>query len=158
MRVHLSQRNDKPVVLHTLPASLVQTTNETEKTRGALSNATTVIPRLVSVVEIIKREYLKSLELKHSTRLTGLHQYNELGCLEDLEAEDNRMEQDTLQAANEEARVQNIVQALGGKNQYVALVSLRSVNSFRCSSSPLTQCEAETNSVYAHYPFNAISA
>ena len=158
MRVHLSQRNDKPVVLHTLPASLVQTTNETEKTRGALSNATTVIPRLVSVVEIIKREYLKSLELKHSTRLTGLHQYNELGCLEDLEAEDNRMEQDTLQAANEEARVQNIVQALGGKNQYVTLVSLRSVNSFRCSSSPLTQCEAETNSVYAHYPFNAISA
>lgn len=108
------ERNDKPVVLHTLP--LVQTTNETEKTQGALSNATTVIPRLVSVVEIIKREYLKSLELKQSTRLTGLHQYNELGCLEDLEAEDNRMEQDTPQAANEEARVQNIVQALGGEN------------------------------------------
>jgi len=112
----------------------------------------------VSVVEIIKREYLKSLGLKHPTRLTGLHQYNELGCLEDLEAEDNRMEQDMPQAANEEVRVQNIVQALGGKNQYVTLVSLRSVNSFRYSSSPLTQCEAETNSLYAHYPFNAISA
>jgi len=67
-------------------------------------------------VEIIKREYLKSLELKHSTRLTGLYQYNELGCLEDLEPEDNRMEEDTPQATNEEARVQNIVQALGGKN------------------------------------------
>jgi hypothetical protein len=112
----------------------------------------------VSVVEIIKREYLKSLELKHSTRLTGLYQYNELSCLEDLEPEDNRMEEDTPQATNEEARVQNIVQALGGKNQYVTLVSLRSGNSFRCSSSPLTQCEAETNSFYAHYPFNAISA
>ena len=48
------------------------------------SKVTSTIPRLISIVEIVKREFVKALAAKHSPRLAGLHQYNELGCLEDL--------------------------------------------------------------------------
>ncbi|KAL0576811.1 hypothetical protein V5O48_005181 [Marasmius crinis-equi] len=71
------------------------------------------IPRLVSVVEIIKREYIKVLEMKHSTRLIGLHQYNQIGTLEDLgivgattDADEDGEDQKTLE----------LTSALEGKN------------------------------------------
>ncbi|OJA15714.1 hypothetical protein AZE42_09961 [Rhizopogon vesiculosus] len=52
---------DKPLTLQTVAADVTQST----------------IPRLISVVEILKREYLKTLDVS-SGQLTGLHQYNEL--------------------------------------------------------------------------------
>lgn len=64
-----------PLTLHTLP----NPTNPDAKT-----NSNTVIPRLISVAEIIKREYIKLLQEQRSARLYGLHQYNQLGVLEDL--------------------------------------------------------------------------
>ncbi|KAH7912307.1 hypothetical protein BJ138DRAFT_1004665 [Hygrophoropsis aurantiaca] len=45
------------------------------------------LPKLISVVEIIKREYLTSLGLS-STNLTGLHQHNQLLYEEQSEAVD----------------------------------------------------------------------
>lgn len=75
----------------------------------AISVSTTTIPRLLSVVEIIKREHIKYLDIVHSPVLTGLHQYNELGHLEqhvlDMDVE--------LQPEN---RAQEIAMALEGKN------------------------------------------
>lgn len=69
------------------------------------------VPRLVSVVEIIKREYLKKLDLSLAEKgcLSGLYQYNELktfdppveeGAPTDPEAE----------------RTRSIALALAGKN------------------------------------------
>jgi hypothetical protein len=49
--------------------------------RIRLDNATLLIPRLISVAEVIKREYLKTLP---ADQTEGLFQYNELGCLEEL--------------------------------------------------------------------------
>lgn len=47
----------------------------------AKCNSTQTIPRLISVVEIIKREYFKSKE--PGIQSTGLYQYNHLGFLEE---------------------------------------------------------------------------
>lgn len=66
------------------------------------------MPRLVSVVEIIKREYIKTLELAHSPRLTGLHQYNEVGSLEALGLAPSP--QDTA-----EDRAEELIRKLEGK-------------------------------------------
>ncbi|KIK94217.1 hypothetical protein PAXRUDRAFT_143359 [Paxillus rubicundulus Ve08.2h10] len=52
---------DKPLVLYSSPVDVTSST----------------IPRLVSVVEIIKREYLKGLDIS-AGNLSGLHQYNQL--------------------------------------------------------------------------------
>ncbi|KIJ66796.1 hypothetical protein HYDPIDRAFT_26218 [Hydnomerulius pinastri MD-312] len=52
---------DKPLVLYSSPSDV----------------STSTIPRLVSAVEIIKREYLKGLDIS-SGNLSGLHQYNQL--------------------------------------------------------------------------------
>jgi hypothetical protein len=71
---------------------------------------TAAIPRLISIVEIVKREFLKSLAAKHSPRLAGLHQYNELGCLEDLDTVEQRPETPQERAAA-------IAMALEGKIQ-----------------------------------------
>ena len=95
----------KPVVLHTLPNP-----NPNPKAPSApstSSSSTLLIPRLISVVEIIKREYIKTLEMKHSTRLSGLHQYNEVGSLEEL----------GLTPDNEEGdqRALELIRALEGK-------------------------------------------
>lgn len=65
-------------MLHTLPR------DPPSQNTGDLDKATLVIPRLISVVEIIKREYIKHLHDTHSQRFVGLHQYNQLGTLEDL--------------------------------------------------------------------------
>jgi hypothetical protein len=89
---------------------------------GSTKTATTNVPRLISVVEIIKREFLRNLAIHHSPRLAGLHQYTEIGCLEDLpkpaQAEPSipsREEGEREQVVDERAK--EVVQALNGKNQ-----------------------------------------
>ncbi|KAK0465217.1 uncharacterized protein EV420DRAFT_1513343 [Desarmillaria tabescens] len=107
---HLQKEGSESIVLHTLPAP--RNLQEPKPTKGSLSNATTTIPRLISVVEIIKREYVKILELKHLPRLFGLHQYNEISSLEDI----GLGEEDTTPEDKEEKRAASIIMALEGKN------------------------------------------
>ncbi|OBZ72255.1 hypothetical protein A0H81_07461 [Grifola frondosa] len=94
---------NRPLVLHTLP---VQKPNLNLPTQDVPAENTTVqvqsdvkavgqpqrmntsmstIPRLISVVEIIKREYLNALDpvLAEAGCLSGLHQYNEIGELQE---------------------------------------------------------------------------
>lgn len=61
-----------------------------KETRSGLSTIT--IPRLITVVEIIKREYLVAMNAKRSPHLVGLFQYNEMGSLEDHEKEEGEEE------------------------------------------------------------------
>lgn len=63
--------------------------------------STSTISRLISVVEIIKREYLNTSEK------TGLHQYNEISYLE--------RESNNTEFENGE-RAQTLATALEGKN------------------------------------------
>ncbi|GLB39401.1 hypothetical protein LshimejAT787_0605630 [Lyophyllum shimeji] len=115
------ENEDRSIVFHTLPpapktpsiaedgegAPARKSTSATQPTRtSSKANATLNVSRLLSVVEIVKREFIKSLQAKHSPRLAGLHQYNEIGCLEDLEmfAEEPR----------EEDRATEIARALSG--------------------------------------------
>lgn len=60
-------------------------------------------------MEIIKREYIKELDKKRSSGLVGLHQYNEIGSLE---------ESFVSEETAEEQRTQRIAMALEGKNLY----------------------------------------
>lgn len=129
---------DKPLVLHTLPApkGKAPVPQDESETRHAappqptesdnldsteqeakikrLHTSMANIPRLVSVVEIIKREYLKTLDpvLARAGSLSGLHQYNEIGdlCEEGLLEGTGNEEQD---------RIQSLAQALQGRNQCV---------------------------------------
>ncbi|KAJ3749992.1 hypothetical protein DFH05DRAFT_20718 [Lentinula detonsa] len=113
----LEKNDEKPIVLHTLPSS--QNEQETPDAQKDQSNknlpnpsiSLITTPRLISVVEIIKREYLKDLEKRRSTRLVGLHQYNEIGSLEDLAPKDGSVERET-----DVQRAQRIATALEGKN------------------------------------------
>lgn len=68
--------------------------------------STSAIPRLISVVEIIKREYLNTSEM---TVLSGLHQYNEISYLEQGELSDI--------ITDDGNREQALATALEGKNQ-----------------------------------------
>lgn len=74
------------------------------------------IPRLISVVEIIKREHLKTLDgtLAEAGVLSGLHQYNELGDL----AEEGHIEKS---GDSEQERLETLARALHGRNQCVYL-------------------------------------
>jgi len=91
----LDENEDQPLILHTLPpteeapsaAAAEQSGNEVSKVRSRRSGsktATDTIPRLITVAEIIKREHLERLRVKKSPLTYGVHQYNEIGCLEDL--------------------------------------------------------------------------
>ncbi|KAJ7668011.1 hypothetical protein B0H17DRAFT_1088354 [Mycena rosella] len=100
------KHEDIPIVLHTLPAP-PKTTSSPENLEGAgpvrpaktrnpssISPTASTVPRLISVVEIIKREY-----------------YNEIGTLEALGlAVPEELAQDT-----ESLRSQKIIAALNGK-------------------------------------------
>ncbi|KAI0648847.1 hypothetical protein C8Q79DRAFT_904582 [Trametes meyenii] len=102
---YLQKYEDRPLVLHTLPATKGKAlpavadmaadptpapapateSAQAKKIRGSgLHPSMATIPRLVSVVEIIKREYLKTLDpaLAKAGCLSGLHQYNEIDDLE----------------------------------------------------------------------------
>ncbi|EEB90367.1 hypothetical protein MPER_11435 [Moniliophthora perniciosa FA553] len=108
------ENNSKPLILHTLPAiskSQMHSTGAENATTKNLGNATSDIPRLVTVVEIIKREYIKLLEQKHSSRLTGLHQYNAFGSLEEL-----GMCTPDASVNEEDQRTERLKMALEGKN------------------------------------------
>lgn len=124
--------DDKPLVLHTLPAPqnsrklradvVAQNaqnpvgkpqdaqTAETEK-ESRLPTPTATIPRLISVVEIIKREYLKALDTSFTDAgsIAGLHQYNEIG---DVEVE----LPETPTGDPEDVRQADLTKALLGKN------------------------------------------
>ncbi|KAH9925530.1 uncharacterized protein B0H18DRAFT_1008846 [Fomitopsis serialis] len=123
----LQENPDQPLVFHTLPAKGKQVHHAqddvsiapaeaqpsgsgavaSKKPRNHTSMST--IPRLVSVVEIVKREYLKTLDpaLSQAGKLSGLHQYNHVGELEQDEPE--------ASLSPEEERQQAITQALSGK-------------------------------------------
>ena len=127
--LHVSrQANEaKALVLHTLPikqaaAETEPTTKEdTDETNAQVpatskpgptrnvSLPTTTIPRLISVVEIIKREYLKMMNEKMWPGMEGLHQYNEIGCLEDMDEWN-----DPIQEQSAEDRASELISALGG--------------------------------------------
>ncbi|KAG5650635.1 hypothetical protein H0H81_011532 [Sphagnurus paluster] len=104
----LEENEDRPIVFHTLPAKakIDKDGNAIPETKPSSSKAkpTLAVPRLLSVVEIVKREFIKSLEAKHSPRLAGLHQYNEIGCLEQPDA------------STEGDRAAEIARALSGTN------------------------------------------
>ncbi|KAI0749906.1 hypothetical protein C8Q80DRAFT_1120027 [Daedaleopsis nitida] len=125
---HFQKYDDKPLVLHTLPAkgkapAVERQADEPGTTadpalrvekdgkRGHLHHSMSTIPRLVSVVEIIKREYLKTLDptLAEGGSLSGLHQYNEIGDLEAagyLEKSGNEQQD----------RLESVARALQGRN------------------------------------------
>jgi hypothetical protein len=84
----LQKHKDTPLVLHTLPVAQ-------SSSSASLSACTLSVPRLISVVEIIKREYLKTLK---GCETQGLHQYNEIASLK-------------------ESCEVDLAQALEGKNQ-----------------------------------------
>lgn len=73
-----------------------------------------LVPRLVSVVEIVKREYVKMLDtsLAEQGALSGLYQYNEIGELETSASAGEAGEVDP-----EQERLQNLNAVLEGKNQ-----------------------------------------
>jgi hypothetical protein len=96
--------------------------------RPRLSPSTATIPRLVSVVEIIKREFDTLMAAKrNAAQLAGgvddstdadvprLQQYNLVGCLEDEPNGDNG----GTGEENPIDRAEMIRLALEGKNQYV---------------------------------------
>ncbi|KAJ4489633.1 hypothetical protein C8J55DRAFT_557535 [Lentinula edodes] len=111
----LEKNDKKAIVFHTLPE--VHDNPEAAHTRQGLKDASTAsltlitTPRLISVVEIIKREYLKDLEKRRSTRLVGLHQYNEIGSIENLGSNGVSVGRET-----DEQRAQRIAMTLEGKN------------------------------------------
>ncbi|KAF8877830.1 hypothetical protein CPB84DRAFT_1852536 [Gymnopilus junonius] len=145
---------EKSVVFHTLPTAIDPSTypsssspqpaersgggKDTSKpspapntsitiTSKAASSTTDLIPRLLSVVEILKREFMKKLEEKRSPRMKGLEQYNELGSVEALRvtvsdvAVENAVDdagkgQGQGQEEAEKQRSERILQALSGKN------------------------------------------
>ncbi|KAF5375196.1 hypothetical protein D9758_000029 [Tetrapyrgos nigripes] len=96
----LQNSESRPLVYHTLPATIKldpntgslisgETHHDKNKQKANAHNPMSTTPRLISVVEIIKREYLKSLVQKRSPRRIGLHQYNEIGLLDDLQLRDD---------------------------------------------------------------------
>ena len=112
------ENEQKALVLHTLPAAnkggstkngktVVDADNSDEtqlrqendtavndKKRG-LPLSTVTIPRLITVAEIIKREYLLAMDAKRMPDLVGLYQYNEIGCTEngvEIEADEENDE------------------------------------------------------------------
>ncbi|KAF4604335.1 hypothetical protein EYR40_001514 [Pleurotus pulmonarius] len=106
------------LILHTLPSGFDHLINgstdraevKVEPLSSKSDRGADLASRLISVVEIIKREYVKTLASSKSSRLIGLHQYNEIGCLEDLEPLKQKSQ------VTEEERTADILQALEGKN------------------------------------------
>jgi len=78
-------------------------------------------------VEIIKREYIKHLHNTHSQRFVGLHQYNQLGTLEDLGYGE------TAEHDPAEDREKLIELALQGKKYVIASRSTMSCRYLFCS-------------------------
>lgn len=94
------------------------------------------------MVEIIKREYLKTLDpaLAEAGSLSGLHQYNEIGDLEEA-GHVERM------GDEEQERIEALALALQGRNQYVSMIF-----SPPACTEESPQCEAEEDCVHASDP------
>ncbi|KLO05773.1 hypothetical protein SCHPADRAFT_910801 [Schizopora paradoxa] len=120
----LKENPEKPILLHTLPHATKRDAPEaatkvdpqkdkeiedSEKATSTHQPSVSNIPRLASIVEIIKREYLK--ELPQSLVKSGLYQYNRLGVLEE-----NESARDANQIQSEEERTNEILAALSGSN------------------------------------------
>jgi hypothetical protein len=127
--IRIRQKNaDKPLVMHTLPAApSSSTTSKKEKhsdpsesitqgTENKISSSTTSITRLISVVEIVKREYIKKSRMNGAGNLSGLHQYNQFGLLEDLGIVNNG-------GGPAEDATTAVTTALMGKNQCVVFLN-----------------------------------
>ena len=102
-----------------MPAATVQEDEGSRLTkRRKLASSTDDLPRLISVVEIVKREF-RALVLKQKAGLgnppgTLLHQYNVLACLEG--------DQPPLQDNSEGLSSEELLLALEGKNQLVIVL------------------------------------
>ncbi|KAF8805639.1 hypothetical protein BYT27DRAFT_7104018 [Phlegmacium glaucopus] len=125
LQLLLDEASDcKRVVLDTLPASvnisIPPTDTPPRNTPASFHPSTSTVSRLISVVEIIKREYLKVLETTHSPRLLGLHQYNEIGTLEDLgivvTPSNGTADAKELESARDVKRSRDIIQAISGRH------------------------------------------
>jgi len=71
----LDENEDRSLTFHTLPPP---------ETSPSAKTSTTTIPRLITVVEIVKREHLERLKAARNPSLVGVHQHNEVGALQDL--------------------------------------------------------------------------
>ena len=96
-----------------MPAQATPSSEPENKSKGGhsrgLDNATATVPRLVTVTEIIKREYLELLKVSRSARLVGLYQYNEISILDPCaEPEES--------AEKEKRRSEAIINAMNGKS------------------------------------------
>ena len=96
-------------MLHTLPAARKDGPIKGGKT--GLLPSTITIPRLITVAEIIKREYLLAMDAKRMPDLVGLYQYNEISCVE------NGVENEANEESDEgaEDRLKMLAGALEGK-------------------------------------------
>lgn len=123
------ENEEKALVLHTLPAANKGGSVKIERTgvdaddndetdiamkdkKKGLSPSTITIPRLITVAEIIKREYLLAMDAKRLPDLVGLYQYNEMGCIEN--GVENEADEETDEGA--EDRMKMLAEALAGKN------------------------------------------
>ena len=111
------------MILHTLPSEVEpasQPSHETGKLsikQQTASNASLTVPRLISVAEIIKREYVNNLQEKRSSRMRGLYQYNEIGTLEQLGVSVTPSTASSDKVSPEDLRSLQIIDALKGRNQ-----------------------------------------
>lgn len=105
----VKENEDRPLVFHTMPAEPRPEPTEqpdppkppAERNANKLHPSLALVPRLVSVAEIVKREYVKLLDtsLAEQGCLSGLHQYNEIVHLDvaasqagPTDAEEQRLE------------------------------------------------------------------
>ncbi|KAI5891003.1 uncharacterized protein SCHCODRAFT_02627862 [Schizophyllum commune H4-8] len=77
-------------------------------------DSTVAMSRLISVAEIVKREYLTELDKKKSTRLSGLHQYNFIGYTDGAQLSDKGKGKE-----KEVSRPEAILDALSGSKHIV---------------------------------------
>ncbi|KAJ8472763.1 hypothetical protein ONZ45_g16541 [Pleurotus djamor] len=100
------------------PDSDVPQTTE-GSTTASIPKITEITPKLITVVEIIKREYIKLLEIRKSTRFIGLHQYNQIGSIDNSQLPNGGSSLPVKEhnpEVVEAERSQNILKALEGKN------------------------------------------
>ncbi|PPR05763.1 hypothetical protein CVT24_006829 [Panaeolus cyanescens] len=119
IRPPVAQSSKTPQVPTKPTAPTTTTTSASASTSAPTSNSAsslTPTPRLISTTEIIKREYIKHLEEKKSSRLKGLWQYNEIGVLEDLGVDMGGGGDGESGETDKERRAKEIVRALSGKH------------------------------------------
>ncbi|CEL55343.1 hypothetical protein RSOLAG1IB_01353 [Rhizoctonia solani AG-1 IB] len=102
----LKENPTRPLVLHTLPHKHEEEgteSSEPDSKKRKIGPSTTNVARLISVVEIIKREFKDG----------SLHQYNEIGCLNAPSSRPGGAEVPSEPGAERQAALQKAVE---GKN------------------------------------------